>query len=148
MKEYTAISIFKNVSDDSMFMFPMGKNKIGAGTAINKPIIMNDDYTSKDIGVSLKKCIDVIINKKYTEEDKGLPVPELVTGIKSNWKFTRLYILTRVTLYPSEGFEITSTKREKNAYSWYEDTPQLKLNIDATKGELGEGVLKMFELCE
>ncbi|MDP5274811.1 hypothetical protein [Chengkuizengella axinellae] len=148
MKKYYSMSIYKNEQDDSMLMYPIGKHEVGYGVPINKPYLMDVPYTAKDVGITIKECLNILINNEYTDEEKGGLVHEKVTGTKSFSKFVKLYKYVSVALFPSEGYVVNPWVREKRGYTTYKDTPELNLNLDATEEDLGKGVLKMFEMCK
>lgn len=145
-----SICIFKSVKTGSIVMFPMGFNKDGIRSAINKLILLNTPYTEEELGKAIYSCFEITITQDYESVDFGKPVFENATGIKSYSKFVKEYKSIFSTFEPTKGYQFQPSQRAKdNSYvSMSEEITETVLVTESVVdyNELARAVEKCLEL--
>lgn len=143
MEEFV-IGAYKNKNSGDLAIFPWIRNKIGAWTSVNKPITIESPYTAEVVGGVLLKCMETVINNDFAATDIGQPIIKT----KRNKDMTKLYFYQSVRSSKNEGCTFYPTIGEYDgSFSFMGKDNNIRLNNAATKYELGETLLKIFDLC-
>lgn len=145
-----SIAVFQSTKTGAVLLFPMGFNKDGIRTAVDKTIFLSPPYTNELLGESIRKCFSITVNGDYGIEDLNKPVLEHGTGIKSYSRFLKEYLKLSIGYYPDEGFTIAPLAREKNGYTagFRGEVAPIKLSFDVSNSELADMILDVFKLCK
>ena len=143
------VKIYKNINDNTIFFIPEGINKHGIRISINKPEVLKEPYDIALIGATLRKCLDITVNGRYTDEDmKGL-VKSIVTGEKSEKKIVKNHLFQIVFFNKEIGYKFEANMRSKDGrgYKAKHNISLISLEDSADDSELGKAVLQTFDAC-
>ncbi|MWC27334.1 hypothetical protein [Paenibacillus sp. MMS18-CY102] len=140
--ERIRIGAYKENATNKIIIFPCIRID-GPYTDINKPIMLPSPHHAEEIGDACLECIQVVASKNYSADDIG----GAVVSTKRERDMPKLYLYLSIAFEPEIGYTLLPTEGKKDGAHYPLTDSKLKLGLSATNTELGEKVIRAFDLC-
>ncbi|NBD24195.1 hypothetical protein [Paenibacillus glycinis] len=144
--EYS-IGAYKH-KDGTILLIPFAFDQDGVRRNLNIPRIYKLPYDLGGIGHGINECLE-FSKMRYSLEDLMQQVFKIVTGEGSYSKFSKNRLRADVILKEKIGYSFEPMKRcNDGSYEGMEkEEKKIEKNLQTSNIDLGESLLKVFELC-